>query len=678
MAPSVRSAATVTAAAYLISLLTVSGPLGVMFGIVTHLLFAGPGVLIVRGAAGVSAGWLVPLAFGPLVGQALGSVALTALWAAGGRGIWLLAAAPALVALLVLPARRLEGRWTVPAAEAGEWAALALLLLLVPLVVGWPFAHVGATIDGHQAYRAYFTADYVWRRAVVVELAKGDFLPANPYYLDDALHYYWLPHLMSAVMYRATRAWLSLDALLITGTVLVDACFVAFLYGVVRMFRVRPWAAAAGVATAVLCSSFEGTYAVAVYLRDGVSLRELRNLNIDAISRWFLQAMPIDGLQRLLLYQPHHAVGYAMGLLGLLAFSHRARRSDPLAVAVAGTLLGLATLISSFAGLMVTAAAVVVEGVSAVRDRDWRQALMHATAAGLPLAVSAGLVLALGYVEQGSSVIMLGLNDTATHHVVTATLVSMGPMIALGGAGAILAWRLRRSDFLVLAALALVSIGFYFFTDIKDHQHVYVGWRVGHFLFMGGAVTVGLLIEHMAGLPPRARLTARLAFGVVALGALPTTLIDIYNTQDIWNWNEGPGFRWTLLLTPEDQQLFRWLQQNTPPEAIVQVDPVIRDSSTWAYLPAFAERRMSMGLPISMVPLAKYQEGAEVMHRMYDADARAAYDTAVRHRINYLVVGPPEREAHQGVEKRFDSIPAQMPLVLRNATISVYKILPEL
>jgi hypothetical protein len=46
-------------------------------------------------------------------------------------------------------------------------------LLIVPLVVGLPFAHVGEITPDGQAYRAYFTADYVWRRAVVIELAKG-------------------------------------------------------------------------------------------------------------------------------------------------------------------------------------------------------------------------------------------------------------------------------------------------------------------------------------------------------------------------------------------------------------------------------------------------------------------------------------------------------------------------
>ena len=47
------------------------------------------------------------------------------------------------------------------------------------------------------------------------------------------------------------------------------------------------------------------------------------------------------------------------------------------------------------------------------------------------------------------------------------------------------------------------------------------------------------------------------------------------------------------------------------PKAIFQVDPVPRDPEHWAYLPAFAERRMAVGIPISMVPLAKYQQASE-------------------------------------------------------------------
>ncbi len=85
-------------------------------------------------------------------------------------------------------ARRRSGR----AAVAADRAA----------VVGRPFARVGADLPDGRAYRAYFTADFVWRMAVAAELSKGDVPPRNQFYLDDPLRYYWLPHLLPAIQYR--------------------------------------------------------------------------------------------------------------------------------------------------------------------------------------------------------------------------------------------------------------------------------------------------------------------------------------------------------------------------------------------------------------------------------------------------------------------------------------------
>jgi hypothetical protein len=245
-------------------------------------------------------------------------------------------------------------------------------------------------------------------------------------------------------------------------------------------------------------------------------------------------------------------------------------------------------------------------------------------------------------------------------------------------AAALIAARGRRGDLLFFGALTITCVVFYFFIDVKDHQDVYAGWRVGHLLFMGSTVIFALLFEWTARLEATRRRLMVAAISILLLGAVPTTVIDLYNTQDITNRGDAPSFKWTMVLSPEDLQLFGWLKANTAPDAIVQVDPKPRNSATWAYLPAFAERRMSVGLPIGLVPLAKYERGSDQISAMYDADARAAYDTAIRNHIDYIVVGPPERQSHPDVEKRLDSIPALMLMVLRNATISVYKVLPEI
>lgn len=665
-----RGGPAVTAAGYLALLAAVASPIALLFGVSLQLAFVLPGIALARAIAGPGLGWLIPLAFGPLLGQALGSLALTGVWAAGGRGIWVVLAAPLLVATVIVPARRLQGRWRLPATSPGDRLALTALLLIVPVIVGLPFAHVGEITADGQFYRAYFTADYVWRRAVVAELAKGAFLPVNPYLNGDALHYYWMPHLLTAAQYRFAGAWATLDELLLIRSVCIDAFFVAFLYGMVRVFGVRPWASAAGVGFVIVSSSFEGLYAWLDFAIRGVPLHELTNLNIDAITRWYIRGIPIDGLQRLLFYQPHHAVGYVAGLLGVLAVSRRARAFDPVAMAVAGLLLGLSIAISSFAGVMFTAGAALFEAISVARQRDWRRGLAHAVASAIPLALASGLVFALHYVDASGSVVEFGVNRLATRSFWLVTALSFGPVLILAVAAVSVILRTGRQDLGEWGALAAACVVFYFLINVRDHQDVYVGWRVGHLLFMSATVLAGILFDHVATLANRR--TAVLGVVAVGLAGLPTTVIDVYNTQDLTNNRAAPGFTWTLRLTPDDRQAFHWIRLNTRPEEVVQVDPFARDSETWAYLPAFAERRMAAGLPISMVPLKKYEDASAQMRAIFDEPALSSYERATRGGVNYVLVGPPERSAHPGVEARLDALPELMPLLFRNGTISIY------
>jgi len=669
--------AAVVVLAFAITLLAVATPLTLVFAVTAQLLFVLPGVFIIRAIAGAGAGWLVPLSFGPLLGQALGSLVLMGLWAAGGRGVWVLIAAPLLAALAIKPAARLRGRWRLPESVGGDAVALATLLLIVPIVAGVPFAHVGEITGEGQFYRAYFTADYVWRRAVVAELAKGAFLPVNPYFAGDALHYYWMPHVLTAVQYRFAEGWASLDELLLVRSVFIDAFFVALLYGTVRLFGVRPWASAAGVAFVIVSSSFEGGYALYDFWSHGGPMAAVRNLNIDGVTGWYMRGMKIDGLQRMLFYQPHHIVGYAMGLLGLYAVSHRSRPRDAAAMFVSGILLALSILISSFAGLMFTAAAAVFEGAAVVRRLDVRRAITHAVAAGIPLAIATALVFVLGYVDTSGSVVAFGLNRLATVRFWLVTFLSFGPVLIISAAAIALVLTTKRRDLGVLGALALTCVVFYFFVNVRDHQDVYVGWRVGHLLFMAATVLAGLVFEQLEGSPTPARIAAWVAVAIVTLTGLPTTVIDVYNTQDLSNRNEAPGFHWTLVLTPDDRQVFDWIRHNTRPDAVFQVDPLVRDSETWAYLPAFAERRMAVGLPISMVPLRKYQQGSEQIRTLFDEAPLSAYERARRAGINYILVGPPERAAHPDVEQRFDSLGPLMPIAFRNGTISIYEVRSE-
>jgi hypothetical protein len=668
-----RALTAVAAAACVATLSAVAGPVVIILALVKKAAMLLPGLLLVRGVAGPAAGWLPVVAFGPFLGFALSSLSLLGLWALGGRGIWTLLLAPAIVLGLLPFARRARDRWPFPVTAAGDRPVLAALLLLVPLTVGLPFAHVGEQIGEGKAYRAYFTADYVWRRAVVAEVAKGDVPPMNPFYAGDVLHYYWLPHLSTAVSYRNHHG--SLDEVLLLHSIVMDIAFVAFLFGLARWFVPVPWLAGLGAASALTATSYEGLYAIWEYWSHGVPVVYVRDLNIDAITRWWLGAMPIDGLSRVLMYQPHHALGYGLGFMGVLAVASRRRRFDPTAFAVGGTLLGLSTLVSSFAGLMLTVVAALWEACSVLRRREWWRATAHLAAAALPLALAAALITALQYVDGGGDIIMIGANPVAFRNMWVATVLSFGPMIPITALAAVAAIFRRDDRLLVFAVLWVTCVVFYFYVDIRDHQDVYVGWRVGHLWFIASAALATLAYRSVAGLSRVWRPVAAAAMGVAVLAALPTTVIDVYNTRDIHNFTQGAGFTWTLLLSPQEQEALAWIKAHTAPDAVFQLDAMKRGAQGWAYLPAFAERRMGVGLPISMVPLQKYQEGSRRAAWIFEtSSAESAHSLAARNGIQYLYLGTAEREQHPAAQARFDEAPQYFEEVFHNSEAAIYRV----
>ncbi len=667
----------VVALAFAGTLLSAGTPSSAVLGAAAHILFVAPGVLIVMRTQTQGVGWLSVVTLGPMVGLGASSLALLAFWAAGGRGAWLLVAAPATALLLAWPAGRLRDRWRLHTPHASDARMLLLALLLVPILVWRPFANVGAERPEGRIYRQYFTADYVWQRAVVAEVAKGDFPPANPYYIKDALHYYWLPHLSSAVEHRAWPE-VDLDSLLLTRAVLVDAMFVAALYGVARLAVNVPWAALAGVACGFLATSFEAVAAVWALSHERAPLHFVRYLNIDATSRWYYNGMPIDGLQRILWYQPHHAAGYILGFLGLVAVARRRRIQDPAVFFVAGTLLATSVLISSFAGLMYVTVAATYEGLQTIRRRAWIPALFNAPYAALPLAIGAALVTALEYVDYAPGaqpgVIRFGINELSTRNFWTVTAMSFGPAFLLGAAGIWAAWRQRVADVWPFLVVLPVAAGFYFYVDVRDHQDVYVGWRVGHLVFMALIPVIGVAFAGVQRLRGAARAGTVWAFAVIIGLAVPTVAIDAFNTQDIVPNGMGRAWVRTEVLTPAEVEGLEWLRTKTAVSAVVQVDTNARGAQMWAYIPAFAERRMGVGVPLSMVPLLKYEEGARRVAWVYDTDAVAAHTLADRVGIDYLVVGPPERAAHPGVEERWATVPALLPLVCHNEVLSIYAV----
>jgi hypothetical protein len=662
------------AAAFLVTLSALAPPGWGALLVAVLVWFALPGVFFAWRLYGAQPGaTAAALLAGPAWGYVLSSLALLALWAAGTRHIALLMLAPAIGGVAALPARRLAAALTLPRFTRADAGACALVLLAVTLVVGLPYAHVGEDLPEGRAYRAYFTADFVWEVAVVAELAKGDMPPKNPYYLNDDLHYYWLMHLLPAVQHRAFEGTPTIDQLLLVNAFWSALALAAFWYFFVRHFVSSPWAAAIGCVFVLLGTSLEGIDRLWWAWTNNVPFDALRNTNIDAITDWNYQGMRADGVHRLLFYQPQHQTGYLLGLSAVLALYQARDIGRPALFLLVGSFLGACMLFSTVSFIMLTGMCAAYAAWRILRGGHWRAIVPCAALAAAPMVAALLVTYMLGYVDAGGRLLTFGLNPKSTHRILWITFLSFGPVLIAAILASALALRGRAiATFTPLWFVLTLCVVFYFLVDLPDSPNS-IGWHAAKVGLLGLTPLVGFALQEAWRLRGWIRATIVPGLAVLGLAAVPTVAIDVYNTQDVWNRAEGPGFRWTVLVTPGELEGLDWIKNGTFKSARVQIEPVERGRDTWAYIPAFAERRMASGLPLSMIPLAKYEKANQEIKRLYQStSAEEAYEAAVRHCIDYLVIGPPERNKYPQLEPLLDADQSRFVSAFRNGTLTVF------
>lgn len=641
---------------------------------------AAPGVRLVRAvvrgdARGLS--WLI----GPAIGMAFSVFGTLLVWSAGLKNWGAILLGPALTwAVAWLVSRAGGWRFRVPAIGRADMAAVAVALMVVPVITWAPYDHVREPVADGEAYRAYFTADFVWAMTVTSELSKGEVPPVNPFLRGGAetLHYYWMAHFLSGVLYRNVSPWgvLAEQVILVDG-IAFGLIFVAFFYGLARWAGASPGFAALAVVVGFCANSYEAFNRIWLLWRDGASFEVLKEYNIDAVTRWFYQGMPVDGLQRLLLYQPHHLTGYVMGLaaMWLVCFAEDAAE---IGIALcAGVLLGLGFLFSTFTAIIYGAAIGLIYAYRLIERRAWGALIPCAILGGGPAAVGALLTRVLGYTDpRAGNLIEVGLNPVATRQWPFMFLLSFGPLLFAGIVGL---WRLGwvRRDGAAAVALVVSALAFYFLTNVPDMEGVWVGWRAGHQLLIGFAIIGGAALT--AAWAHRALRPVLVTAVVLAcVPAVPTVAIDVFNAQDITNRLQGPSFPWTLVITPPEREALEWLKHSTPTASVVQVEPVRRGNGYWAYLPAFAERRMAAGLPGAMIPFRKFQEASETVRTgiFLATAARDSHTMARALKIDYIWVGDLERRTYRQAVDQMAEHPELFPEVFKNQAATIYRVAP--
>jgi hypothetical protein len=584
-------------------------------------------------------------------------VTFAAVWLAGATASIVVARRVAKPVLMLRP-------WT-PADTRG----LMLAAILVPLVMWPPYRNLGAADHaGTRYYRAYFTADFVWHTALATELGRYDSPPRNPYMSSVDLHYYWTYFLLPAVVAQEAPRLIDVERALKANAILSGVLLAGMLFLVVREATPSPGVAATAVALGALAASAEGTFVLQQLWRSGTPLAAVENMNIDAITSWQFGGLRVDNLPRSLWYTPQHAFSTALGLIAVTVAATSGARAATGAVWTAGVALALSTCFNPLLGGMFAMIYGLAVGIEALSGRGAMWTLARHAQAAVPVALALGWTALNDVADGAGSAVAFGFRGFARNNTLTSLLLSTGPVLVPAVAG-LWPWRsLPAAPARVAAIGAVVALLLMHFVTLSDPS--WVGFRAGQLLLLMLPVLLArvLWVLGQQGLPWAAGAAA-----LILMVGLPTTLIDTYNAMDISNRRQGPGFLWTLAVTPQQQAAFAWVKDHTAADATLQMEPILRGRGHWSLIPTFAGRRMTAGLPISLLPTPAYEQGSrEVQEIFRTANPRTAWQLARARGIDYLYVDGDDRRAYPDGVAKFSG--AYFTGVYDNGEVSIIQI----
>ena len=635
-------------------------------GVATFFLY-GLGILpgVLLGAAlfdNKPARW----AAGALIGYGLLSVAFWIPIAMGRGGresfvfVWLM------LVLLANAARSACGKGPsliqLPEWTKRDTAALLLMLHLVPLLVGSPFARAGERDEaGTRYYRAYFTADFVWHMALTNEVARFEPELRNPYIATEKLHYYWTYFLPAAAIATRGQAGATehVESTLKITAMMTAVSLLAMVYLVAWVATGRRWAAMLATAIAVLAPSFEGLYALNELRNTGRPLDALRDLNIDAVARWAptIQGLRIDNLPRAMWWTPQHSASCGLGLIAVLAVAREQIVRWP-GILLTGFALGLSVTFNPLLGAIFCLVYGATLAWDAASGKLPLAGLLRHALAAVPVGIALWWCFAAG-MSAGAEALSFGLHEYARRAPLTALFLSLGGVLIPAAIGLLPS---RHVPFRpAVPALIALILGLALMHYVTITESSWVGFRAGNVILVtaGMLVARGLVVAYQRS----GRFLAITFAIVVFLAGVPTSAIDWYNARDLENRRMGPSFLWVIPFSADQQAGFEWVRRATPPAAVVQFDPIVRARQNWSGIPTFTGRRMIAAIPISLLPEPRHEELSTRVHRIFtELPPEAAHAEARAMGIHYLWIDEEDRAAATAASlARLESRPDLFP-----------------
>ncbi len=647
---------------------------------IAFLIFTSPGWGLARLYAGGDLDRLTHAVLALFLGLLAGSILFCVMRLVHLPGPVPVLAACGLTGALAWWASRDAGAGVVSLPRLGpaDHAAMGGLALLVAIVVGPVFANVGRIDEGDLAYRAYFFADLFAHMSVVGELEKQAIPTVNPYLSTEALPYYWT-YFTFPTVFSMLQPALHVDRGLLLMAFTGAALYTMVWYVVVRGLGGSPLASGAAWATVIAATSYEGIALLGYLWRRGVPFSQIRDYNVDALTRWWWEAPSADGLHRLFWYTPQHGTAITAGLLAVATYV-LARDANGIRRALFdGLLLGAALMCSSFNGgmLVLWYAAAEIIALARAGGRELMRWTVARGIAALLVVAGFGLLIGLGMIQHSANVAVFRWNTRLLNEPVWLALMTLGaaPLVAVAGFRRL--WQQASRAFVAFAVLAAICLLILTFVELKYHPNTYVPFRAFHMLYLVCAVWMAFAVDAWQAWRRPARLAMWAAWAILVVLALPTVALDWYNTRDIRNVDRNPGgFAWTVRISPADQAALRWIRRTLPIDATVQTDAEARGRATWALIPALARRRLVTGLGLFEPDQTRFEPNMRRIRTLFAThDVEEAYGYCRRLGIDYLYVGDVERAAYGGGADKFAHHPTRFKRVFGNASVQIYEVL---
>jgi hypothetical protein len=619
----------------------------------------------------------------------------------------------------------------------GDYLVLLTSLIIFLALATPPQLNMGRETPSGYAFYGSFAADSLRNLAFIAELSKGEIPPQNPYVSGNTLHYYWLSYIAPATIYKILGKKDSLQDLLTGYTLFAGFLFLTIFFSTLRLYTHHIFPLGVGMFILLLATNYKGFYLWWTFPGNTQSfIDQMLHFKIEA-STLRIWRVAIMGLYRYLLVAPQHLFALAFFLMGWTLCTNDERRMQndelmhrsprlslgqalfitPRSFILTSFLIGILFGYSGFIGLI---AITWYGGCLAVACFSSKKALkenlsMFFMAIGI-LIIPLVIFYSLKMIVPGRGDLLFSLNKTFLKDAFQIFFVNLGPGFVLGTLGMLVAlWTLirSRSSSFLLPNFWLMGICLFLFTMVVVQNFWEVTLKsslvmVLNLIFFsvwfldfvwkwlqklearsqGSGVRSGissiwflalrLSSGQASGPSTQLRTGLWLLLMLLCLPAIPTAILDAY----IYTKSTSPVD--TDFIGLEDMKAFTWIRDNLPERSIIQGVPQGFDEEdvqvNYAGIPSFAQRRTALGDKLDaenfQIPEGQVAYRQKQITAFFKShDLARAMDIARQYGIQYVYVGPTERNYYLFGLSKFDNFKNLFREVYHQDGVRIFQIL---